>query len=187
MVRTPKMFVSGLMRLLKALDIEQQAVAEALGSTETQVSLWAHDKRPVPRRQERAFLRFVREQLRTVPEERTLDVYQFLCSWEEEQAHRQGMLLRELTRHLEALSRLHGKDPSTWEPREWVRAGLTIRGLSRAFQTIARVEGQPDAIEALRGYQPWGFSMSDAEMGMTLVAIFEAICRRWGRDLDAEA
>jgi hypothetical protein len=42
-------FVSKLFELLRYLEVPQQAVVEALGSTKTQVSLWAHGKRPVPK------------------------------------------------------------------------------------------------------------------------------------------
>jgi transcriptional regulator with XRE-family HTH domain len=52
-------YVSKLFDVLKLLKIEQQEVCRALGASKTQVSLWAHGKRPIPKSMALPFIQFI--------------------------------------------------------------------------------------------------------------------------------
>jgi len=51
-------YVSKLFELLRWLEVPQHAIARQLGVTESCVSLWANGQRPLPKRQNDAFLEF---------------------------------------------------------------------------------------------------------------------------------
>jgi hypothetical protein len=55
----PPIYVGKLFDVLKFLEIEQQQICRQLGASKTQVSLWAHGKRPIPKAQAWPFIQFV--------------------------------------------------------------------------------------------------------------------------------
>jgi predicted transcriptional regulator len=56
-------YVNKLFELLEFLGIEQKAVVKVLGASKTQVSLWAHGKRPIPKKQALPFIWFVSDSI----------------------------------------------------------------------------------------------------------------------------
>jgi hypothetical protein len=200
------MYVSALFTLLKSLDVEQRAVVRALRTSETQVSLWAHGKRPVPKAQARPFLLMVRRELAQIQAaaddarqhddivtgptilthptpkavRREMEARDCVERWAWEMADHSG----EVNRRVQASGRVLG-DLAHQDANK-----LTNPDLDRYMGALTEARRNLRVIASRRGVQlpsdpdfrgDWFWHDASA----ALVERFTAICRYFGVDLDA--
>ena len=162
------LYVKELFGVLRFLGIEQQQVVTAVGPNKAQVSLWAHGKRPVPKKLTGGFIHFVAEAItakradvwraNTRPPHDTLlsmspaerfdaDLKNHLERWALECYEALGTLQREHARHVQTQRRYQHLNPSKLTVEELNVYLAATNGVSRTLRAALRLKTGADMID----------------------------------------
>jgi hypothetical protein len=137
------LYVRALFGLLRHLGVQQQRVADAIGPNKIQVSLWAHGKRPLPRKLEQGFLTYVDAAMQARRTE-TAALLHHLHQWELECSAQVGTLTAQLERARARVRAYDHLDPIHVDDHDFATYAMALRQAYRSLRLLAQWRRRAD-------------------------------------------